>query len=176
MKKILNNPSNFVDEMLDGLCAAHPEFYKRTGPAGRVIVRPDAPIEGKVGIVTGGGSGHLPIFTGYVGEGLLGRNTHAGHLFGRFAPPQQTDDALGRHQPLGVRRILEITQQNLVQAVAQAVGQHVVQGIVDGHVGRVKIEIGQGFEQGIEHAKVTTAWTPDRLHVAFEVFYCDRFT
>jgi dihydroxyacetone kinase-like protein len=71
MKKILNSPETYVDEMLEGLCAAHPEYYKQTGPAGRVIVRPDAPIKGKVGIVTGGGSGHLPIFTGYVGKGLL---------------------------------------------------------------------------------------------------------
>ncbi len=71
MKKILNNPRDYVDEMLEGLCAAHPEFYRRTGPGGRVIVRPDAPLAGKVGIVTGGGSGHLPVFTGYVGRGLL---------------------------------------------------------------------------------------------------------
>jgi dihydroxyacetone kinase-like protein len=71
MKKILNNPKSYVDEMLQGLCAAHPRNYKQTGPAGRVIVRPEAPIEGKVGIVTGGGSGHLPVFTGYVGQGLL---------------------------------------------------------------------------------------------------------
>lgn len=71
MKKILNDPENFVNEMLKGLCAAHPEYYQQTGPQGRVIVRPEAPIKGKVGIVTGGGSGHLPIFTGYVGKGLL---------------------------------------------------------------------------------------------------------
>ena len=71
MKKILNDPRNYVDEMLAGLCAAHPESYKQTGPAGRVIMRPDAPLPGKVGIVTGGGSGHLPVFTGYVGDGLL---------------------------------------------------------------------------------------------------------
>ena len=71
MKKILNDPENFVNEMLEGLCSAHQEYYKQTGPQGRVIVRPEAPIKGKVGIVTGGGSGHLPIFTGYVGKGLL---------------------------------------------------------------------------------------------------------
>jgi dihydroxyacetone kinase-like protein len=71
MKKILNRPEDYVDEMLQGLCAAHPQYYKQTGPNGRVIVRPDAPVAGKVGIVTGGGSGHLPVFTGYVGPGLL---------------------------------------------------------------------------------------------------------
>jgi dihydroxyacetone kinase-like protein len=71
MKKILNDPYSYVDEMLIGLCGAHPQFYRQTGEGGRVIKRPDAPIKGKVGIVTGGGSGHLPIFTGYVGKGLL---------------------------------------------------------------------------------------------------------
>lgn len=71
MKKIINDPAKYVAEMLEGLCAAHPEYYKQTGPQGRVIVRPEAPIKGKVGIVTGGGSGHIPIFTGYVGKGLL---------------------------------------------------------------------------------------------------------
>lgn len=71
MKKILNEPSTYVDEMLAGLCAAHPMHYKQAGAEGRVIVRPGAPIPGKVGIVTGGGSGHLPVFTGYLGPGLL---------------------------------------------------------------------------------------------------------
>ena len=71
MKKILNEPYAYVDEMLIGLCAAHPEYYQKVGETGRVIKRPEAPIPGKVGIVTGGGSGHLPVFTGYVGPGLL---------------------------------------------------------------------------------------------------------
>jgi dihydroxyacetone kinase-like protein len=71
MKKILNEPFAYVDEMLQGLCLAHPRYYRQTGTAGRVIVRADGPIKGKVGIVSGGGSGHLPVFTGYVGKGLL---------------------------------------------------------------------------------------------------------
>ena len=69
MKKILNDPVDYVDEMLEGMCAAHPQYY--TQPEKRVIARAGATIAGKVGIVTGGGSGHLPIFTGYVGPGLL---------------------------------------------------------------------------------------------------------
>lgn len=69
MKKILNDPKTYVDEMLDGLCAAHPEYYAQ--PARRVIARAAGATPGKVGIVTGGGSGHLPVFTGYVGHGLL---------------------------------------------------------------------------------------------------------
>ena len=69
MKKILNDPVDYVDEMLAGLCLAHPEYYAQ--PAPRVIARAGGATPGKVGIVTGGGSGHLPIFTGYVGNGLL---------------------------------------------------------------------------------------------------------
>lgn len=71
MKKILNDVYSYVDEMLVGLCAAHPEFYAQTEEGARVIKRADAPVQGKVGLVTGGGSGHLPVFTGYVGKGLL---------------------------------------------------------------------------------------------------------
>jgi dihydroxyacetone kinase-like protein len=71
VKKILNKPEDYVMEMLEGLCAAHPVYFKRCGAEGRVLARPEAPIARKVGIVTGGGSGHLPIFTGYIGPGLL---------------------------------------------------------------------------------------------------------
>lgn len=70
MKKLLNEPQAYVEEMLEGLVLAHPQYYERAGD-GRVIKRPGAPRAGKVGIVSGGGSGHLPIFTGYVGKGLL---------------------------------------------------------------------------------------------------------
>jgi dihydroxyacetone kinase-like protein len=70
MKKLLNDPQLYVEQMLEGLVLAHPQYYQRTDD-GRVIKRPGAPRAGKVGIVSGGGSGHLPIFTGYVGKGLL---------------------------------------------------------------------------------------------------------
>jgi dihydroxyacetone kinase-like protein len=71
MKKILNQPDAYVDEMLDGLCAAHPEFYRRLGATGRAVGRASGARPGKVGVVSGGGSGHLPVFAGYVGPGLL---------------------------------------------------------------------------------------------------------
>jgi dihydroxyacetone kinase-like protein len=69
MKKILNKPSAYVDETLAGLCAAYPEQY--TLPSARVLARTGGAQPGKVGVVTGGGSGHLPVFLGYVGRGLL---------------------------------------------------------------------------------------------------------
>ena len=71
MKKLLNDPQLYVEQMLEGLVLAHPQYYERAGDDGRVIKRPGAARKGKVGIVSGGGSGHLPIFTGYVGKGLL---------------------------------------------------------------------------------------------------------
>lgn len=70
MKKIINSPDTFVDEFIEGILLAHPELVKTPGSDPRVLVRADAPREGRVGIVTGGGSGHLPLFKGYVGEGL----------------------------------------------------------------------------------------------------------
>lgn len=68
MQKIINEPVAFVDEMLEGLLLAH--GHKLRAPARRVLARADSPRAGKVGIVTGGGSGHLPLFLGYVGYGL----------------------------------------------------------------------------------------------------------
>ena len=70
MKKLINDPANYVEEMLDGLCMAHPGLT-RVGDDKRAIARAQGMRKGKVGVVSGGGSGHLPLFTGYVGEGLL---------------------------------------------------------------------------------------------------------
>jgi len=68
MQKIINEPREFVDEVLEGVLLAHSASLR--SPSRRVIVRRGAPQTGKVAIVTGGGSGHLPLFMGYVGEGL----------------------------------------------------------------------------------------------------------
>jgi len=104
MKKILNEPLAYVDEMLEGLCLAHPQYYKQTGPAGRVIVRPDAPVRGKVGIVSGGGSGHLPVFTGYVGKGLLDACA-IGDVFSSPGVDQVTEAIRAAHGGAGVLRL-----------------------------------------------------------------------
>jgi len=70
MKKIINNPSNFVEESIVGLIKSHPDVYALAKDNNRVITRANKSSK-KVGIVTGGGSGHLPVFTGYVGKGFL---------------------------------------------------------------------------------------------------------
>ena len=71
MKKIMNDPVNFVDEMLQGILVAHPNEFKSVNGDLRCIVKAGPGIKNKVGIATGGGSGHLPLFLGYVGDGLL---------------------------------------------------------------------------------------------------------
>jgi len=70
MKKIINNPSDFVEESIDGLIKSHPDVYVLANDNNRVITRANKG-SNKVGIVTGGGSGHLPVFTGYIGKGFL---------------------------------------------------------------------------------------------------------
>ena len=87
MQKILNDPGTFVDEMLEGILAAHPDQLRRPSP--RAIVRADAPVANKVGIATGGGSGHLPVFMGYVGRGLID-----GAAIGNVFASPSSDDML----------------------------------------------------------------------------------
>jgi dihydroxyacetone kinase-like protein len=71
MKKIINNPLNVVDEMINGILKAHPDSFRSVDGDLRAIVRTSSPLQGKVAIATGGGSGHLPVFMGYIGEGLV---------------------------------------------------------------------------------------------------------
>ena len=69
MNYVINQPEFAVEDMLKGFAAAHPELVAPTENP-RVFRAAKAPIQGKVGIVTGGGSGHKPAFIGYVGENL----------------------------------------------------------------------------------------------------------
>ena len=70
MKKFLNKPEQFVNEMLEGIYLAHPDKLKYVNDDLRCLVSADSK-KGKVGISTGGGSGHLPLFLGYVGDGMI---------------------------------------------------------------------------------------------------------
>jgi len=104
MKKILNDPAAYVDEMLEGLVAAHPEHYRLHGDSGKVIARAAGPRDGKVGIVTGGGSGHLPVFTGYVGTGLLDACA-IGDVFASPSAEQMADAIRAASGGTGVLRL-----------------------------------------------------------------------
>ena len=71
MKKIINDPFQVVDETISGILKAYPYHLRMAKESSRALVRADAPVKGKVAICTGGGSGHIPVFLGYVGPGLL---------------------------------------------------------------------------------------------------------
>lgn len=87
MKKIINSPETFVDEVVDGLLLAHGNELVAVSEDRRALVRADAGSGGKVGIVTGGGSGHLPLFLGYVGSGLAS-GVAVGNVFSSPSPEQ----------------------------------------------------------------------------------------
>lgn len=89
MKKIINNPEDFVDEFIDGILKAYPHHLRKVGDNNRSLVRAESPIEGKVGIATGGGSGHLPLFLGYVGEGLAD-GVSVGDVFSSPSPGEMS--------------------------------------------------------------------------------------
>src|SRR3989441_9013548 len=70
MKKLLNDPEQVVKESLTGLAAAHADLLRYDADA-QIVVRADAPVQGKVALVSGGGSGHEPMHGGFVGRGML---------------------------------------------------------------------------------------------------------
>ena len=70
MKKIINSPDDFVQESIKGLVNSYPDIYNFASESEKVVTRTKK-ANNKVGLVSGGGSGHLPLFTGYVGKGLL---------------------------------------------------------------------------------------------------------
>jgi len=70
VKKFLNNPEDIVKESLAGLGAAHPDLV-RIDLENQLVLRKDAPVKGKVALVSGGGSGHEPLHGGFVGKGML---------------------------------------------------------------------------------------------------------
>ncbi|WP_455708899.1 dihydroxyacetone kinase subunit DhaK [Brevibacillus centrosporus] len=90
MKKFLNDPEQVVDEMLEGLLLAHSDQLKSVRSDNRALVRANGPSNGKVAIATGGGSGHLPLFLGYVGPGMLD-GVAVGNIFASPSARQMLD-------------------------------------------------------------------------------------
>jgi dihydroxyacetone kinase-like protein len=85
MKKLINDPQNVVAEALLGIEAAHPDL--NVDHQHKIIYRADAPRRGKVGIISGGGSGHEPLHGGFVGLGMLDAAC-AGEVFTSPVPDQ----------------------------------------------------------------------------------------
>ena len=100
MQRLLNDPKNYVDEMLEGLYAAAPNKVTFVNGDKRCLVSKYKK-QGKVGIATGGGSGHLPLFLGYVGKGLLD-GCSVGGVFQSPSPDQMMNVTREINQGAGV--------------------------------------------------------------------------
>jgi phosphoenolpyruvate---glycerone phosphotransferase subunit DhaK len=85
MKKFINDPAGMIADALRGMAAAHPEL--RVDHQNKVVYRVHAPVPGKVGLVSGGGSGHEPLHSGFVGPGMLDAAC-AGEVFTSPVPDQ----------------------------------------------------------------------------------------
>ena len=104
MKKLINDPADVVVEALRGMAAAHAEL--RVDLENRVVFRGDAPVQGKVGLVSGGGSGHEPLHGGFVGMGMLDAAC-AGEVFTSPVPDQMVAATQGVDGGAGVLHIVK---------------------------------------------------------------------
>jgi dihydroxyacetone kinase-like protein len=105
VKKLINNPDDVVTEALQGIAAAHPDLVDvHFNP--NFIVRADAPVQGKVGLVSGGGSGHEPMHGGFVGPGMLDAAC-PGEVFTSPTPDQMLDATKAVNGGAGVLHIVK---------------------------------------------------------------------
>jgi dihydroxyacetone kinase-like protein len=104
MKKLINDPADVVADALRGMAAAHSEL--RIDVENRVVFRGDAPVQGKVGLVSGGGSGHEPLHGGFVGPGMLDAAC-AGEVFTSPVPDQMVAATTGVDGGAGVLHIVK---------------------------------------------------------------------
>jgi phosphoenolpyruvate---glycerone phosphotransferase subunit DhaK len=104
MKKLINDPADVVSEALAGMAVAHPEL--RVDLANRIVYRGDAPVQGKVGLISGGGSGHEPLHGGFVGRGMLDAAC-AGEIFTSPVPDQMLEATKGVSGGAGVLHIVK---------------------------------------------------------------------
>ncbi|PAX51930.1 dihydroxyacetone kinase subunit DhaK, partial [Brunnivagina elsteri] len=91
MKKLINNPEDFVRESLEGMAAAHADLIKINFEP-TYVCRVDAPRQAKVAIISGGGSGHEPMHAGFVGMGMLDAAC-PGEVFTSPTPDQMLEAA-----------------------------------------------------------------------------------
>jgi phosphoenolpyruvate---glycerone phosphotransferase subunit DhaK len=104
MKKLINDPADVVKEALLGVGAAHPEV--RIDHANKIVYRADAPVPGKVGLISGGGSGHEPLHGGFVGLGMLDAAC-AGEVFTSPVPDQMLEATKNVDGGAGVLHIVK---------------------------------------------------------------------
>src|ERR1700754_617665 len=105
MKKLINDPDQVVADSLRGVLAAHGDAVKVTFEP-FTIVRADAPVQGKVGLISGGGSGHEPLHGGYVGPGMLDAAC-PGEVFTSPTPDQMLEATKAVNGGAGVVHIVK---------------------------------------------------------------------
>ncbi len=137
MKKVINDPNHVVDEMITGLVTAYPKLLKRL-PNTNVVVRTDAPAERKVGIVSGGGSGHEPAHAGYVGKGMLDAAV-VGEVFTSPTPDQVLEAIKAVDSGKGVLLVIknytgDVMNFEMAKEMAEMEGIQVDQVIVNDDV------------------------------------------
>lgn len=105
MKKLINNPDNVVRESLEGMALAHPDLIQiHLDP--HFVYRIDAPIQNKVALISGGGSGHEPMHTGFVGMGMLDAAC-PGEVFTSPTPDQMLEAAKKVNSGAGILNIVK---------------------------------------------------------------------
>src|SRR5579859_4537223 len=137
MKKLINSPDDVVKESLRGLGAAHPNLV-RIDEDNQLVLRRDAPRPGKVGIISGGGSGHEPLHGGYVGAGMLDAAC-AGAVFTSPVPDQMLAATQAVDGGAGVLHIVknysgDVMNFEMAAELAQAEGMDVVNVVTNDDV------------------------------------------
>jgi len=156
VKKLINKVENVVDDMLDGFVAAYPSYVKRI-PGTTVVARADGPVKGKVGLVSGGGSGHEPSHGGFVGYGMLDAAV-AGAVFTSPTPDQVFEGIKAAHGGAGVLLVIknytgDVMNFEMAAEMAQAEGIEVASVVVNDDV-----------------AVENSTWTTGRRGIAGTVF------
>ncbi len=137
LKKIINNPEHVVEDMLNGIVAAYPNQLKRIENT-TVIARKDAPVPNKVGLISGGGSGHEPAHAGYVGKGMLDAAV-AGEVFTSPTPDQVFEAIKAVNSGAGVFMVIknytgDVMNFEMAAELAEAEGIPVEKVIVNDDV------------------------------------------
>ncbi|WP_433362176.1 dihydroxyacetone kinase subunit DhaK [Actinoplanes sp. CA-142083] len=133
MNKLINDPARVVADALRGVAAAHPEL--RVDHEQRVVFRGDAPVRGKVGLISGGGSGHEPLHAGFVGMGMLDAAC-AGEVFTSPVPDQMVAATQGVDGGAGVLHIVKNYTGDVMnfEMAAEMVETEVVAVVIDDDV------------------------------------------
>lgn len=137
MKKLINDPSNVVRESLEGMAAAHPDLIKiHLDP--HIIYRADAPLQGKVALISGGGSGHEPMHGGFVGFGMLDAAC-PGEVFTSPTPDQMLEAAKIVNGGAGILNIVknysgDVMNFEMAAEIAHSEGINVLNILIDDDV------------------------------------------